>query len=245
MRIKKPVGELYASAILSAAPSLADRLPSSGQLAQAFYAAYKSQDTAVGCFGAGAPGGCRQWWSKVVHQTLVNAGIAECDLSGHVFEHVFEVLYDDVFSGEKAWELLPTTSAALQELRQWCDVNGCVLGVMSNMDERLVSLVGKLGIESFFDFVLTSYGCGAEKPSADIFAAARKLAGIAHDAPALHCGDSYKRDVVGALNSGFVAALVDPNATGLYPLDEKFNMPETRAYGLPHIGYVAELLAAS
>merc|ERR1712107_780278 len=142
------------------------------------------------------------------------------------------------FMGGKAWELRPNTVSSLMELRHWCDNNGCQLGVVSNMDERLPCLLEALGIRHFFDFVLTSYAFGQEKPSAAIFREARRLAGVTEDGLCIHVGDSLQRDVVGAQAAGFAAMLVDPDCDGLQKQSDVGiveNDLTASTYCVPHI----------
>lgn len=58
------------------------------------------------------------------------------------------------------------------------------------------------GIAGCFDFLLTSDEVGAAKPSAMVYEAAARAAGCPPDR-AVHVGDSYEKDVVGAARQGF------------------------------------------
>jgi len=53
-----------------------------------------------------------------------------------------------------------------------------------------------------FAFVLTSYTAGVAKPAGALFHQAEAAAGLAPGSPALHIGDDWVKDVVGALNAG-------------------------------------------
>jgi len=92
--------------------------------------------------------------------------------------------------------------------------------------------------------VLTSYACGAEKPSPEIFAEGRRLGGISETAPAIHCGDSLDKDVQGAQSSGFAALHVNPRQAGLGLFDFPGDLAQAGAsvYQAPHLGYLLELL---
>lgn len=182
--------------------------------------------------------------------TMGGAGIAVSDL-GESFEAVFDDLYGHVFCGQEAWELLPRTVRSLESLREWCAANDCVLGVMSNMDDRLSVILQNLGILDKFDFVLTSYEARAEKPSAIIFTKALEVAGLAPTSHALHCGDSYKRDLIGATSVNWMAVLVDEAVDKAERLDmikdvsvdHLLNMPSPGAWRVPHIGHIEGLLS--
>ena len=90
------------------------------------------------------------------------------------------------------------------------------LSVLSNNDDRLPRVLDALGFLSPCDFVLTSYGIGAEKPDGAAFAAARRRAAAGGDgdgpvAPheCLHIGDDLDNDVRGALAAGHHAVWVN------------------------------------
>ena len=90
---------------------------------------------------------------------------------------------------------------------QWLKENGCILGVVSNWDYRLPAILNELDVGRFFDFVLTSAVCGCEKPDARIFQEALRRAQVAPE-EALHVGDSYERDFVGAQQVGIQPVLL-------------------------------------
>mmetsp|Transcript_637 Transcript_637/g.1413 ORF Transcript_637/g.1413 Transcript_637/m.1413 type:complete len:124 (+) Transcript_637:122-493(+) len=122
---------------------------------------------------------------------------------------------------------------------------------MSNMDDRLSVILQNLGILDKFDFVLTSYEARAEKPSPIIFRKALEIAGLAPSSHALHCGDSYKRDLMGATSMNWMAVLVDEAITKAEWLDvikdvsgeRGFKVPSPGAWRVPHIGHIEGLLS--
>ncbi|MCS6859702.1 MAG: HAD-IA family hydrolase, partial [Abditibacteriales bacterium] len=80
----------------------------------------------------------------------------------------------------------------------------------------LPPVLEELGIGRFFAFVLTSAACGCEKPDVRIFQEALRRAQVApHEA--LHVGDSYERDVLGAWQAGISAVLLQRDG----PVDDK------------------------
>ena len=82
--------------------------------------------------------------------------------------------------------------------------SGTRLVVVSNWDVSLHDVLAALGITPLVDGVVTSAELGARKPDPTIFARGLELAGVA--APdALHVGDSFEEDVVGAR-----AAAIEP-----------------------------------
>ena len=104
-------------------------------------------------------------------------------------------LYDDV---------LPS----VQELKE----RKLVLGLLTNMDQDMAPLSRSLGIEGYIDFVVTSGEVGEDKPAPAIFMAALKKAAVA-PTEAVHVGDQYAVDVIGARGVGIKALLVDRDGT--------------------------------
>jgi putative hydrolase of the HAD superfamily len=82
------------------------------------------------------------------------------------------------------------------------------IGIVSNWSTRLPALLERMGIARRVDFVLCSAIERAEKPDAAIFERALALAGVEpHEA--LHAGDDFEKDVLGARRVGIRGVLVD------------------------------------
>jgi HAD superfamily hydrolase (TIGR01509 family) len=127
----------------------------------------------------------------------------------------------------------PATAAALAEVRAyharanlWEDVPaevvpalarlrraGLRLVVVSNANGRLRAAFARLGLTAHVDDVVDSREVGVEKPDPAIFRLALAPSGTP-PARALHVGDLYHVDVVGARRAGIRAVLLD--AAGLY-----------------------------
>jgi putative hydrolase of the HAD superfamily len=108
-----------------------------------------------------------------------------------LFKDITFALFDDVLS----------TMKALKERR-------LVLGLLTNATKDLISIHSKLGLEPYLDFVVTSEEAGGDKPQPPIFLEAIERAGIT--APeAVHVGDQYKIDVIGARGVGINPILID------------------------------------
>lgn len=82
------------------------------------------------------------------------------------------------------------------------------LGVISNSGQRLLHILADLGLDTYFDTVVTSGEVGITKPQPGIFHMGLERAGVAPD-EALYVGDQYQNDVVGARSAGLVPILVD------------------------------------
>lgn len=101
------------------------------------------------------------------------------------------VLFDDVLD----------TMKALKE-------RDLTLGLLTNLNRDINSLCRELGMEPYLDFTVTSAEVGAEKPHPPVFLAALEHASVTAE-QALHVGDQYSVDVVGARNLGINPIFLD------------------------------------
>jgi HAD superfamily hydrolase (TIGR01549 family) len=126
------------------------------------------------------------------------------------------------------------TDAALAEVKAWHDQHclwedvidgvrpslrrlraaGLRLAAVSNSNGTLQRLFDRLGFTASFEVILDSQVLGIEKPDPRIFRLALEKLG-ADASAALHVGDLYHVDVVGARGAGVRPVLVDE--AGLYP----------------------------
>lgn len=86
---------------------------------------------------------------------------------------------------------------------------GVPVCVVSNSEGQLQALFDRLGLADAFDLVIDSHHAGVEKPDPRIFAAALSRFAVA-PSRALHLGDTFATDVVGARAAGMRVALIDP-----------------------------------
>ena len=93
---------------------------------------------------------------------------------------------------------------ALNELKR----RGLILGLISNVDRDMTPLLGKLGLTSILDIIVTSQDSGYAKPQPEIFHKAVEQAGIQNQ-EAIYVGDQYQVDVVGANQAGLKGILLD------------------------------------
>jgi HAD superfamily hydrolase (TIGR01509 family) len=99
----------------------------------------------------------------------------------------------------------PGAAGGLASLR----ARGLVVGCVSNSNGTVAALLAKVGLQGVLDFVLDSGVVGVEKPDPEIFRIALRQAGVAAS-DAMHVGDLYAVDVVGARRAGIEAVLLDP-----------------------------------
>ena len=129
------------------------------------------------------------WWKAIAEKTFKDVGQRE-DFDD--FDRFFADLYA-YFAGADPWVVYPDAYASLERWR----AQGIDLGVISNFDSRLYTVLDALTLADFFTTVTISTEVGAAKPDPQIFAAALQK----HDcAPseAWHVGDSYADDYKGA-----------------------------------------------
>ncbi|MBI4872422.1 MAG: HAD-IA family hydrolase [Candidatus Riflebacteria bacterium] len=112
------------------------------------------------------------------------------------------------------WILVrPWTKPVLARLRE----AGYRLAVVSNADGRVESWLRKKGMARHFDAILDSRVVGIEKPDPRIFEMALDRTGFAPH-QAIHVGDLYSVDVLGARKAGVTPILLDP--LGLHPASD-------------------------
>lgn len=85
---------------------------------------------------------------------------------------------------------------------------GLITGLISNVDKDITDMLKRLQLDSLMEIVVTSQEVGFTKPHRKIFEAAISKAGIKAE-EALFVGDQYKIDVLGAINAGMSAVLLD------------------------------------
>jgi HAD superfamily hydrolase (TIGR01549 family) len=132
----------------------------------------------------------RAFFAEYERRLLKAAGLpVTVEKAGRVWDRVTETsrefdLYDDVL-------------LTLNELRK----AGLKTGIISNMpSDRLANEIDRLGLRDLIDVSTTSGEAGVTKPHPAIFRAALAKAGV-EPGEALHVGDDYEGDVVGAQNA--------------------------------------------
>ncbi len=143
------------------------------------------------------PGGEQEWWERVS-------------------SHAFDLCAVDegrrppldelrtAFARAEAWRVYPEARGVLERLRR----AGCRMGVISNWDSRLPALLSTLGLDGYFEAVVSSARVGCEKPSPAIFEAALDALGVVASG-SVHIGDRREEDYAGARAAGLRALLLD------------------------------------
>lgn len=159
----------------------------------------------------------REWWGRFNSRVFRLLGMEDG------LERFLEALWVG-FGRPENWRLFPEVQEVLVELRG----RGYRLGIVSNWDTRLSLISERLGLTPHLDFLLASAATGMEKPDRRIFEIALARAGVLPH-QAVHVGDDYETDVVGARAAGVDPILIDRD--GMEPVD------------VPTIRSLVELLA--
>jgi len=107
------------------------------------------------------------------------------------------------FADPASWHIFPEVRPTLEQLRA-ADIR---LAVVSNWVWDGARLLQELGLADWFVTVVISDRVGYGKPHPAIFQVALEIAGVPA-ARALHVGDSYAKDVLGAGAAGMAAMLL-------------------------------------
>ncbi|KAI5837254.1 HAD-like domain-containing protein [Morchella snyderi] len=170
-----------------------------------------------------------QWWTNVITNTFTPLTKSPLPPSlAHTLLHRF--------ASKEAYRLFPDALPLLNRLRKSTRYDTVTLGVITNSDHRVTSILNDLGIgvrgykstvpgqphpekgmgdSALIDFVAFSYDIGYEKPDRKIFDAARRIwndldPGADHGLLVpVHAGDDYYKDFWGAQNASWNAILVD------------------------------------
>ena len=103
-----------------------------------------------------------------------------------------------------AFALFDDVLSTLKTLKQ----QSIILGLITNLTKNVDLICRELGLEPYLDFVVTPQEAGADKPKPTIFLAALDRAKV-DASQAVHVGDQYNLDVVGARGVGITPILID------------------------------------
>ncbi|MBA2253883.1 MAG: HAD-IA family hydrolase [Chloroflexi bacterium] len=141
-------------------------------------------------------------------------------------ESVFRAI-EGRFSVAGSWHVFPDVLPALDALRE----AGIRMAVISNWTWTAVELLHELDLAAHFEAFAISARVGYQKPHAGIFRHALELTGAAPER-AIHVGDQYRADVLGARSVGITPVLLerrgrDHETIGV-PEEDRTNVPFIR-----------------
>ncbi|KAJ8687946.1 hypothetical protein QAD02_023741 [Eretmocerus hayati] len=171
-----------------------------------FRRSYKRLQHEHPIFGRHSGLGWRNWWRLLVHDVITDqCPSASPDKLNKIADKLIEC-----YSTNCGWSYVPGALELVQNLKCHSDLS---LGVISNFDERMESLLTSMKLRHYFNFVITAYEIGCEKPDPAIFQEALRLASHSQGTPirpseALHVGDSVEADYLGAQAVGWDALIL-------------------------------------
>lgn len=137
-------------------------------------------------------------------------------------------VYDE-FGRPDRWALYGDVRPTFEHLRG----QGLAVGIISNWDRRLVSLLHGLGLDDVLTDILSSADVGLHKPDPRIFELACSRIGVAPE-EAAHIGDHRYADILGARSVGMQAVMIDRHGTACAEDDPVYSLFEAcRVLGVP------------
>ena len=140
----------------------------------------------------------REWWrefSRRVTDTVVGS-----DYHPQVLDS-----YYDRFADPQTRQITSDLEQTLQALTK----DGYILGVFTNNDARVKTILEGHGMSKYFSHILTAECIGIKKPSPDAFHELNNITGISADRSA-YIGDSLLLDYHPARKAGWHSVLYDP-----------------------------------
>ncbi|VDM46377.1 unnamed protein product [Toxocara canis] len=194
IRIPKSVGEVYADFAQKFGVNC-----DAAALTTAFRNHFQALSVAKPCYGF-AKDGSYSWWTELIRNCFEDIGaiskfVRFDDFSKQLFEH---------FGTTAPWQLIDAEAHEhITRLRS----KGIHIGVISNFDSRLRSVLDGFELLPLIDLMLLSGEVGLEKPDARLFRVAANRFELSSMDELLHVGDSFKRDYEGARAAGAKALL--------------------------------------
>jgi putative hydrolase of the HAD superfamily len=170
-------------------------------LARAAPAAWRLYDELVAA-GHGHP------WKQLMASLLEGAGVA--DVRPHV-----DWLWDE----QPRVNLWRRPIAPMVDLARELGARGVTVAVLSNSEGGLADLFAEIGLAPLFVTIVDSGRVGIEKPDPRIFAHALEVVG-GRASEAVHIGDSWSADVIGARDAGWRAIYYPSRAATPPPFDD-------------------------
>ena len=145
------------------------------------------------------PGGEPAYWLRFVERTLALAGGCPPGTAERALDPL-----RTAFAQPEAWAVYPDVEPTLERLSR----AGARLGVVSNWDSRLPTLLERMGLGRRFDTLAVSSLEGIEKPHPALFERALTRLRATPDRTA-HVGDIPELDGAGARAAGVYPVIVD------------------------------------
>jgi len=172
-------------------------------------------------------------------ELLITVMMQECEFIREVGieKHVEQIAWELLQSGHYLFAANSATlyDDAVPTLQRLRDA-GFKLAIVSNWDTPLDPLTERLGIAEYFDAIVASHDARvrSEKPDSYIFNYALAAVGVSAE-EAVHVGDTYAADIVGAQGVGIRPILLDRDGTQTDRWQETIqNLAELPEMLIPH-----------
>lgn len=188
--LRGSVGEIYANLAQQAGVTVNPEAVN-----QAFYQSFKASTPCAfpGVELAEIPQWEYNWWRAIAYSTFARVGVINQFAD---FEGFFAAVYQ-YFATPKPWYVYRDV---IPSLIHWQE-EGIELGIISNFDTRIYSVLEGLGLKEYFDSITISSLVGAAKPDEQIFLSALEKHQCQPN-QAWHIGDSFSEDYQGAISVG-------------------------------------------
>uniref|UniRef100_A0A1L8DN96 Putative reg-2-like protein n=1 Tax=Nyssomyia neivai TaxID=330878 RepID=A0A1L8DN96_9DIPT len=188
------------------------------QLSDKYKANWHRMNRAHPNFGLKTNIGWENWWRQLIVGSFRETGAQESDEKlMRIADHVV-----DIFKTSTSWQHCFGSVELLNylKLRQQIGTKGSrfegndgapfKIGVISNFDLRLETLLRNMKLFQYFDFVVGSYETGCTKPDPEIFRKAMEASKITDLQPSecLHIGNTPRNDYLGAKQFGWQGVLI-------------------------------------
>ena len=150
-------------------------------------------------------GKMQEYWMRYDAFVIDKLGVP--DPKGKVAEMV-----EKRFQEPKWFQLYPETREVLESLKS----DGYSMGLISGNTDDLLRQLDQLDLAKYFTTVTYSQEARAEKSNPAIYRLALKRAGCRPD-DAVHVGDWYEGDVIGARGVGIIPILIDTKTSAPKP----------------------------
>jgi putative hydrolase of the HAD superfamily len=184
--VARAAGKPIAPEVLIRTEGEAKRLAESGELHDSTWS-FRDRPGALG-------------WGKMVGTIALRAGLPADKVPAFL---------DDAWRSHEQKNLWCKVPEGLGEALDAMRALGVKVAIISNSEGMLDRLFRELGVIDHFDLVVDSGKVGVEKPDPRIFEVAFDRFSVAPE-HALHLGDVFATDVLGARAAGCRHALIDP-----------------------------------
>lgn len=155
-------------------------------------------------------GGQDGWWTELIDLFLQKIHSSFVKPSVEVYQEIFSI-----FDNPNLWKV----NSGFEALLSFAKENQIGLGIISNWDLRLRTLLEKKNLTSYFHPILISAEFGYEKPSLKIFLHAQELIGL-RPSQIFYVGDKPELDYYPPKQIGWNAFLLNSHLNNIQTISD-------------------------